>query len=88
MGMWGDYMMYKSFSDLMCRTLNQLAAVKSPDVIDNKRTFAHLLLDIYFDCLDIPDEEIQRKQELEKIFKPMFEAPALAPPPGFYRETQ
>ena len=73
-------MMYKSLSDLMCRSLNQLAAVKSPDVIDNKRAFAHLLLDIYFDCLDIPDEEIQRKQQLEEIYKPLLGAPPLAPP--------
>lgn len=76
-------MKYASYDELMSKTLNQLAAVKSPDVIDNKRAFAHLLLDIYFDALDIQESAEDRTEELRSIFKPMMDAPKLAPPPGF-----
>lgn len=76
-------MRFKSYNELMNKTLNQLAAIKSPDLIDNKRAFAHLLLDIYFDALDIPESTEDRTEELRSIFKPMMDAPKLAPPPGF-----
>ena len=85
MGMWGDFMRYARYEDILSKSLNQLAAIKSPDVIDNRRAFAHLLLDVYFDALDIPESnnEEERVEELRSIFKPMMDAPKLAPPPGF-----
>lgn len=76
-------MKYASYDDLMSKTLNQLAAIKSADMVDNRRAFAHLLLDIYFDSLDIPESTEDRKEELRSIFKPMMDAPKLAPPPEF-----
>lgn len=75
--------MYKTYGELMNKTLNQLAAIKSPDEIDNKRAFAHLLLDIYFDALSIPESTEDRTDALKEIFKPMLDAAKLAPPPGF-----
>ena len=76
-------MKFGSYEELMNRTLNQIAAIKSPDIIFDKRSFAHLLLDIYFDSLDIPDEKENRTEELRSIFKPMMDGPKLAPPPSF-----
>lgn len=80
-------MKYKNYNDLMSRTLNQIAAVHSADMVDNRRAFAHLLLDIYFDAADIPDEDIQRREALEEILTPLFKAgELLAPPPRLERE--
>lgn len=76
-------MKYKNYNDLMSRTLNQLAAIHSADQIDNRIDFLVLLIRIYFSALEIPDEDIQRRKELEEIFTPMFRAEALAPPPAW-----
>lgn len=75
-------MKYKNYNDLMSRTLNQVAAIHSADLVDNKRAFAHLLLDIYFDAANIPDEDIQRKEALKKALSPLLRAKELAPPPS------
>ena len=80
-------MKYKNYNDLMSRTLNQVAAIHSADLVDNKRAFAHLLLDIYFDTENIPDEDIQRREALEEILTPLFRAgELLASPPRLERE--
>lgn len=80
-------MKYKNYNDLMNHTLHQLAAIHSADMVDNRRNFAHLLLDIYFDAADIPDEDIQRREALEEILTPLFKAgELLASPPRLERE--
>lgn len=80
-------MQYKNYNDLMNHTLHQLAAIHSADMVDNRRNFAHLLLDIYFDVANLPDEDIQRREALEEILTPLFKAgELLAPPPRLERE--
>lgn len=74
-------MKYKNYNDLMNHTLHQLAAIHSSDMVDNRKNFAHLLLDIYFDAADIPDEDIQREEALKEVLTPLFRAKELAPPP-------
>lgn len=81
-------MKYKNYNDLMSRTLNQIAAIHSADMVDNRRNFAHLLLDIYFDALEIPDEDIQRREALEEVLTPLFRAKELAPPPDWKERYQ
>lgn len=77
-------MKYKNYNDLMSRTLNQLAAIHSADQIDNRRDFAHLLLDLYFLTLDIPDEDIQREKALKEVLTPFLkDTGELAPPPDW-----
>ena len=77
------HMKYKNYNDLMSHTLHQLAAIHSADMVDNRRNFAHLLLDIYFDTENIPDEDIQRREALEEVLTPLFRAKELAPPPDW-----
>ncbi|MGN0279108.1 MAG: hypothetical protein ACI4C4_07110 [Lachnospiraceae bacterium] len=76
-------MKYKNYNDLMSRTLNQIAAVYSADQIDNRIDFLLLLIRIYFDVLELPDEDIQRKEALEEVLTPLFRAKELAPPPDW-----
>ena len=79
-------MKYKNYNDLMSHTLHQLAAIHSADMVDNKRAFVHLLVDLYFD-VDFPDEDIQRREALEEILTPLFRAgELLASPPRLERE--
>lgn len=81
------HMKYKNYNDLMSRTLNQIAAIHSADIVDNKRAFVHLLVDLYFDAADLPDEDIQRREALEEILTPLFRAgELLASPPRLERE--
>lgn len=71
----------------MSRTLNQIAAIHSADMVDNRIAFAHLLLDLYFDSENLPDEDTQRREALEEILTPLFKAgELLAPPPRLERE--
>lgn len=81
-------MKYKNYNDLMSHTLHQLAAIHSADVVDNKRAFVHLLVDIYFDAADIPDEDIQREEALKEVLTPLFRAKELAPPPDWKARYQ
>lgn len=81
-------MKYKNYNDLMSRTLHQLSAIHSADMVDNRRAFAHLLLDIYFDAADLPDEDIQRREALEEVLTPLFRAKELAPPPTWKARYQ
>ena len=76
-------MKYKNYNDLMSRTLNQIAAVYSADQIDNRIDFLLLLIRIYFDVLELPDEDIQRKEALEEVLTPLFRAKELAPLPDW-----
>lgn len=81
-------MKYKNYNDLMSRTLNQLAAIHSADQIDNRKDFLLLLIRIYFDALEIPDEDIQRREALEEVLTPLFRAKELAPPPDWKERYQ
>ena len=75
-------MKYKSYDDLMSRTMNQVAAIHSADIVDNKRAFVHLLVDIYFDAADLPDEDVQRREALQEVLTPLLRTKKeLAPPP-------
>lgn len=76
-------MKYKSYNDLMNHTLHQLAAIHSADQIDNRIDFLLLLIRIYFDALELPDEDIQRGEALEEVLTPLFRAKELAPPPDW-----
>lgn len=77
-------MKYKNYNDLMQHTLHQLAAVHNADMVDNRRSFLHLLVDIYMDSLDIPDEDIQREKALKEVLTPFLKATGeLAPPPDW-----
>lgn len=75
-------MKYKNYNDLMKHTLHQLAAIHSADIVTEKRTFVHLLVDLYFDAADIPSEDIQREEALKEVLTPFLKATGeLAPPP-------
>lgn len=77
-------MKYKNYNDLMQHTLHQLAAIHSSDMVTEKRTFVHLLVDLYFDAADIPSEDIQRKEALEEVLTPFLKTTGeLAPPPDW-----
>lgn len=80
-------MKYKNYNDLTSRTLNQISMIYTGDKILNKRSLAHLLLDIYFDAESLPNEDIQRREALEEILTPLFKAgELLASPPRLERE--
>lgn len=82
------HMKYKNYNDLMSHTLHQLAAIHSADMVDNKRAFVHLLVDLYFD-VDFPDEDIQRREALEEVLTPFLkDTGELAPPPEWKERYQ
>ena len=76
-------MQYKSYEEINRLTINQIAAMYSDaepgSILDYKILFLKLLNDIE----KIEVTEIDKQSELKQIFKPMLQAPKLAPPPGW-----
>lgn len=80
-------MKYKSYNELMNNTLHQLSVLYSFDEVTNRKEFAILLLNIYFDALNIPESTEDRTDALKDIFEPMMQV-KLAPPPEFTEKYQ
>lgn len=76
-------MKYSSYNELMNNTLHNLSVLYSFDEVTNRKEFAILLLNIYFDALNIPESTEDRTDALKDIFKPLMDAPKLAPPPSY-----
>ena len=76
-------MKWKSYNEIMNKTLHQLSVLYSFDEVMSKKEFAILLLNIYFDAIEIEEVEEDRTEALKEIYKPLFTAPKLSPPPGF-----
>ena len=81
-------MQFKTYDEVNRMTINQLAAMYSDaepnSIVDYKILFLKLI-----DAIEhIEVAENDNKEKMKEIFKPMLDAPKLAPPPSFIRRYE